>query len=195
MTGPTGKGELVDVEVLVEQSRRWWIFLVTGLAWFVVSLVVLRFTERSITTVGVIMGVVFVLGMCNELLRAVVGESWRWMHGLMAVLFGLAAIWAFVQPKEAFWALASVLGFILILKGTLDIIVSTAARAANDLWWLGLIVGLLELGLGFWASQQLAPGRANLLLLWVGLTAMFHGINEIVFAFQLRRVRFEMAVA
>jgi uncharacterized membrane protein HdeD (DUF308 family) len=186
----------VEIEADVEQSRRWWIFLVTGTLWFLVSLVVLRFNERSITTVGVIMGVVFVLGMSNELLRSVLDPSgWRWWHGFMAVLFGLGAIWAFAQPKEAFWALASVLGFILIFKGTLDVIVSTASRPTNGLWGLGLVVGLFELGLGFWASQQLAPARANFVLLWVGLAALFHGIGEIVEAFHLRRMRAEVALA
>src|SRR5690349_5073956 len=139
------------------------------------------------------MGVVLALGMADELLRGALAESgWRWLHVVLAVLFGLGAIWAFVQPKEAFWALASVLGFILIFKGTADIVISTAGRAVNELWWLGLIVGLLELGLGFWASQQLAPARGRLVLLWVGLAALFRGIGVIVYGFHVRRLRLEV---
>jgi uncharacterized membrane protein HdeD (DUF308 family) len=48
------------------------------------------------------------------------------------------------------------------------------------------VAGILELVLGFWASQQLFPARGLLLLLWVGFFALFRGISEIVTAFELR---------
>jgi hypothetical protein len=48
------------------------------------------------------------------------------------------------------------------------------------------LLARLEVGLGFWASQQLFPARAFLLLLWVGFNAMSGGFSEIVPAFQLR---------
>ena len=41
-------------------------------------------------------------------------------------------------------------------------------REINDLWWLGLVVGILEILLAFWASQQFFAPRAALILLWVG---------------------------
>jgi hypothetical protein len=61
-----------------------------------------------------------------------------------------------------------------------------AARNVNSTWWLGLVAGILEILLGFWASQQRFPARAALLLLWVGFFALFRGISEIVIAFELR---------
>ena len=86
----------------------------------------------------------------------------------------------------AFWSIASVLGFLLIFKGTLDIISAFMTKDVNSSWWLGLVVGILELVLGFWASQQLFPARGALLLLWVGFFALFRGISEIVIAFEVR---------
>lgn len=44
---------------------------------------------------------------------------------------------------------------------------------------------ILEILLGFWASQQMFPARAALLL-WVGFFALFRGISEIAVAFELR---------
>jgi len=167
-------------------SGLWWVFLVTGILWFLISLVVLRFTETSITTVGVIVGVVFAVGCGNEFATMAIQRSWRWVHLLLGILFALAAIWAFWQPKQAFWALASVLGFLFVFKGASDIIVSTMTRDYNSLWWLGLTVGLLEVLLGFWASQQYYPARAVLILIWVGFFALFRGISEIVVAFRIR---------
>ena len=164
----------------------WWLFLVTGIAWLIISLMVLRFTPASVNTVGVLMGVLFLLGGFNEFMVGSMTHSWRWAHIILGVLFLIGAIWAFARPFNAFWALASVLGLLLIFKGTLDIIAAVMTKDVNPSWWLGLVAGILELVLGFWASQQAFPARGALLLLWVGFFALFRGISEIVVAFELR---------
>jgi uncharacterized membrane protein HdeD (DUF308 family) len=39
---------------------------------------------------------------------------------------------------------------------------------------------------GFWAAQQYLSVQGALLLVWVGLFALFRGISEIVIAFEVR---------
>jgi len=167
----------------------WWLFLVTGIAWLIIAWVTLRFTPASLTTVGVLMGVLFLFAMLNEVMIAAVRSSWRWLHIVMAVLFAFGAGWAFARPLDAFWTLASILGLLLIFRGTLDIITSAETREVNSLWWLGLTAGILEILIGFWAAQQYLRVQGALLLLWVGLFALFRGISEIVIAFELRRAQ------
>ena len=145
----------------------------------------LRFTTTSIATVGVLWASCS-LAALNELMISAVKHSWRWAHILLGIFFVVGAIWAFARPFDAFWSIASVLGFLLIFKGTLDIISAFMTKDVNSSWWLGLVVGILELVLGFWASQQLFPARGALLLLWVGFFALFRGISEIVIAFEVR---------
>ena len=164
----------------------WWLFLITGIAWLIISVMVLRFTPASINTVGILMGVLFLLAGFNEFMIASVGHHWRWAHILLGIFFVIGAIWAFARPFNAFWALASVLGLLLIFKGTLDIIAAVMTKDVNSSWWLGLVTGILELILGFWASQQAFPARGALLLLWVGFFALFRGISEIVISFEVR---------
>ena len=164
----------------------WWLFLLTGLAWLIIALVTLRFTTTSVATVGVLLGVLFLLAALNEFMISAVKHSWRWAHILLGIFFIVGAIWAFAHPSNAFWSIASVLGFLLVFKGTLDIISAFMTKEVNSSWWLGLVVGILELVLGFWASQQLFPARGALLLLWVGFFALFRGISEIVIAFAVR---------
>src|SRR6266704_3359605 len=132
----------------------WWLFLVTGIAWLIIAVMVLRFTPASVNTVGVLMGVLFLLGAFNEFLIASIRRTWRWAHAVMGVLFVVGAIWAFARPFNA--------------------------------WWLGLVTGILEIVLGFWASQQQFPAQGALLLLWVGFFALFRGISEIVIGFEVR---------
>jgi uncharacterized membrane protein HdeD (DUF308 family) len=57
-------------------------------------------------------------------------------------------------PYDAFWALASILGLLLIFQGTFYILTSVSTRDVNSIWWLGLVVGILEILLGFWASRS-----------------------------------------
>ncbi len=177
-----------------EWTGMWWIFLITGIAWLLISLIVLRFTTTSITTVGIMLGVVFLAFGFNELLIGSVREGgWRWVHVLLGILFVVGAFGAFFRPVNAFWALASILGFLLLFKGTLDIVASVMTKELNELWWLGLVVGILEILLAFWVSQQYFAPRAALILIWVGFAAVFRGVSEIVLAFQLRRVGKEVA--
>lgn len=170
----------------VEGRGPWWLFLVTGIIWFLASIVVLRFDNRSITAVGIIIGVVVLGAAANEAMIASLSLGWRWAHWLLSVIFVLGALWAFIRPEDAFWALASVLGFLLVFKGTIDIAEAVATKPFNDFWWLGLTVGILQIALAFWVSQQFYPARANLLILWVGFVALFRGIGEIAIAFRLR---------
>jgi uncharacterized membrane protein HdeD (DUF308 family) len=68
----------------------------------------------------------------------------------------------------------------------LVLITSIESRVINSAWWLGMFAGILMLFVGFWASQQALPARAVLLIIWVGLLALFRGITEIVLAFELK---------
>ncbi len=98
-----------------------------------------------------------------------------------------------MHPLDAFYELAAILGFLLLLKGSFDIAMAFMTREVNDLWWLGLVVGILEVLLAFWASQQLFAPRAALILIWVGFAAMFRGFTEIFLAFEVRRLSKELS--
>jgi uncharacterized membrane protein HdeD (DUF308 family) len=174
---------------LARLAGPWWMFLLTGIAWLILSWIALRFNPASIPTVGVLLGVYFLVATINEFFIASVMPNWRWLHILMGIIFAFGAGWSFVQPYNAFWALASILGLLLIFQGTFYIITSVGTREVNSTWWLGLVVGILEILLGFWASQQYRPVQGALLLIWVGFFALFRGISEIVIAFGLRRAQ------
>ena len=171
----------------------WWLLLLTGIAWLIISVIVLRFRVSSVATIGVLMGVVFLAAMANEFLIASVRRRWGWAHALLGILFLGGAIWAFVHPFDAFWSLASVIGLLLILQGGFDLFTSIDSRVVNSAWWLGMIAGILEIFVGFWASQQALPARGVLLIIWVGLLAMFRGFTEIVLAFELKNAQPRLA--
>jgi uncharacterized membrane protein HdeD (DUF308 family) len=182
-----GQGLRGRADTMLDQlAGPWWILLVTGIAWLVVALIVLRFRISSVVAVGVLMGVVFLAGWLSEILIAAVRPRWRWAHVLMAILFLFAACWSFASPFSAFWALAAIFGLLLIFRGSFDLVSSVSSRDVNPAWWLVMIAGVLEILLGFWVSQQEFPARALLLLIWVAFFALFRGFSDILLAFEVR---------
>jgi uncharacterized membrane protein HdeD (DUF308 family) len=191
LAGGDGEGEVAMLHEEAQAAERevgarWWWFLLVGIAWFVIAVVVLRMNLTSVTTVGVLIGVLFLVAALGELLVAAVREHWRWAHVLLSAFFLAGAIWCFIRPYNAFWSLAAAFGFLLILLGALNIFQAIESQPVNNAWWLGLVAGILEIGLGFWASEQYVPARAALLLLFVGFYALFQGFAMIAVAFHVK---------
>jgi uncharacterized membrane protein HdeD (DUF308 family) len=56
----------------------------------------------------------------------------------------------------------------------------------NDLWWLGLIAGIIMIGLGFWVSGQFLLTKAYELVIFAGIWALLHGVTDIIKGFQIK---------
>jgi uncharacterized membrane protein HdeD (DUF308 family) len=183
---------LTEERMIVRQgARNWWVFLVTGIAWLVVAWLVLRLNETSLSTVGILLGIVFLAAGVNEaVLGSLLSGGWKVWYYVMAVVFILAGVWALIDPIDTFFALASVLGLILILYGSLEIVRSAASRRVNPYWGFGLATGILLIVLAFWVSGSdrvyALAQRTYLILFWVGFFALFKGFSQIMLAFGIR---------
>jgi uncharacterized membrane protein HdeD (DUF308 family) len=171
-----------------DASSWWWVFLVTGGLWLILSLIILRMNTASITTVAILFGSLAIVAGINEVLIASAVTSWRWVHIALGVLFVVTGIIALFNPGATFWALASIIGWFLLFKGTFDIIMSILTRPENELWWLGLVTGILEVLVAFWAAGGFGR-KFVLLIIWAAAAALARGITEIVTAFRLRGIR------
>jgi uncharacterized membrane protein HdeD (DUF308 family) len=167
----------------------WWLFLVTGIGWMLVALIVLRFDYTSVSAISILFGIVAIAAGVMELgVMILAGGWWKLLHGLLALVFIVAGIVAFVHPGDTFAALAAVFSFILIFAGTFDIIESISVRHEIEVWWLQLIAGIIELGLGFWAAGYY--GRSAVLLVaWVAAFALIRGVMNILLAFRVRELQ------
>jgi uncharacterized membrane protein HdeD (DUF308 family) len=167
----------------------WWLWLVVGIAWIAVSLIVLQFDQASITTIGIVVGLMFLTSGCQQLALATLVASWRWLWALFGALFLIAGVICLINPEKTFAGLADILGFLFMLVGTWWIIEAFVERESNAVWWLGLLSGVFMLILAFWTSGQFFLERAYTLLVFAGIWALMHGVSDIVRAFQLRRLR------
>jgi uncharacterized membrane protein HdeD (DUF308 family) len=174
-----------------EAARFWWLYLVVGILWLVIGWVILTPDITSLAVISTLAGLILLFAAVNELMAAFTMRSWRWLHGIFAVLFLLGGIYALLQPLDTFLALAALIGWFLLFSGTFKIVAALAVRGAMPLWWIGLIAGIIEVLIGFWAIGY--PGRSIwLLIIWVGILALMRGINEIVTAFELKHVKDEL---
>jgi len=186
--------------LLPERSKFWWVELLAGIAWLVIAWLVLRANVTSLATVGVLLGVLFIVAGLNEVFVAtLMGGGWKVLHYVIAVIFLLGGLWALVRPVNTFFALVSVLGLVLLLEGAFEIIRGVASRGENPYWWLGLVSGVLLILLALWVSGSdrifNLQARAFLVLFWVGVMALIRGVTAIVLAFTIRRADRALAPA
>lgn len=172
----------------------WWVFLITGTLWLILSLVMFRFNITSAKTIGVLAGIVFAAAGFIELLVAVVvhGGWWKALNALLGVLLVVGGIMSFIHPGNAFVAVASIIGFMFLFVGILDLIVAFSDR--TGLWWVRMITGFICVGLAFWASGDFQR-KSVLLIAWLGLFALLRGITSFIVAFSLRHAEKELSAA
>jgi uncharacterized membrane protein HdeD (DUF308 family) len=190
-SGPGTIGGLRDATR--EVTGYWWLQLLAGIAWLVVSLVILQFDSASVTTIGVLVGMMFTLTAAQTF--AVAGATsgaTRWLSAIFGGLFVVAGIICFAEPEGTFAALADSLGFLFLIVGVWWMVRAFLERAVNPLWWLGLISGILMSIMAFWTSGQFLFQRAYVLLVFAGIWALIQGMNDIVRAFATRRLHEEV---
>jgi uncharacterized membrane protein HdeD (DUF308 family) len=187
----TGTAEdLVQAEeTLHDISGFWWLWLVTGTIWIFVSIAILQFDKASITTVGVIIGLMFLFSAVQQFILAGLTEgASRWLAVTFGVLLLIAGVIALVEPKKTFAGFADILGFLFLIVAAAWIVGALVARETDDLWWIGLIAGVAMVALAFWTGGQFLIDKAYLLLVFAGIWALMNGVTDIVKAFSVRRV-------
>ena len=167
----------------------WWLLLITGIAWSLVGLIMLRFDYTSVHAISLLFGFVGIAaGILEVFMIFMAAGWWKLLNAVLALAFLAAGVVAFVHPGNTFAALAAIFSFFLIFAGTFDIIMSIAARHEIEVWWLQLVGGIIEVFLGFWAAGYY--GRSAVLLIaWVAAYAIIRGVRDFVLAFRVREVQ------
>jgi uncharacterized membrane protein HdeD (DUF308 family) len=179
-----GERELVE-----DTARYWWLFLLTGIAWFVFALLVFQWDYTTVYAISYLFGVVAIIAGVNEFLQIVVSTpGWKIVRGIVGVLFVIAGIWALVHPRNAFATIAALIGFFFLFKGIFDFTTAFLTRAVFDLWWVQLVVGIVEILLAFWVAGNFRQ-QTILLVVYVGVIGISRGITELILAFKLRELR------
>jgi uncharacterized membrane protein HdeD (DUF308 family) len=173
---------------LAAQTKHWWLLLLAGVAWVVIAILILRFDYTTVAAIAALFAVFCFAAAANEIMVSAVTPSrgWRIVHGLLAALFVIVGVMAFVRPDDTFVGLAALMSFYFIFRGAFDIASAfTASRVPG--WWVLLLVGIAEIGIGFWAAGSWNVSVV-LLVSWVSAGALIHGVGQISSAFLVRKV-------
>ena len=178
-------------------TRGWGWFLAAGIAWIVFAFFLLSFNYRTVWAIAVFFGIGFIVGGIMELGVAAVAPGWKWLYILIGIVSIIAGVIALMWPGETFLVLSAIVGWLLLFYGIIDIIFAFSTRHMEGLWWMQLISGTIMVLLGFWA---IAPDNATvatyrgavLLVVWIGVAALFRGISDIILGFRLRSVQREL---
>ena len=185
--------ELETREAVEDAAGKWWLFLVGGIAWLVFALIVFQGSYKTVYAVSILFGIVAIAAGLTEFLSIGLWTTgWKIVHGILGTLFVITGIWALVHPHNAFATLAALMGIFLLFKGIYDIMVSFIAKDQLEIWWLQLVLGILEVFLAFWVSGSFRKS-VILLVAYVGIIALSRGITDIFVAFKLRGLKKDLA--
>jgi uncharacterized membrane protein HdeD (DUF308 family) len=178
-------------------TRGWGWFLAAGIAWIVFAFFLLSFNYRTVWAIAVFFGIGFIVGGIMELAVAAVAPGWKWLYILIGIVSIIAGVIALMWPGETFLVLSAIAGWLLLFYGIIDVVFAFSTRHLEGLWWMQLISGIIMVLLGFWAispdNATVATYRgAVLLVVWIGVAALFRGISDIIVGFRLRSVQREL---
>jgi uncharacterized membrane protein HdeD (DUF308 family) len=172
-------------EAAESAARYWWLFVITGVCWLAVSMIIFRFDWTTVLAIGVLFGSIAVVAGAVEIaVGAASSGGWAVLHYLLAAVFLFVGVLSFFTPGNTFVALAALVSFFFVFAGAFDIVTSIATRSEVPFWWLQLVSGVFEVALGFWAAGYWSRSVV-LLVAFVGASTLFRGITAIVFGFKL----------
>lgn len=110
-------------------------------------------------------------------------EVWGMLlfRGIALLLFGVVAI---VWPGITLTVLAIAFAVYLLVAGVVDIIVGIGAIGRRRLWFLTLLMAVLEIGVGVYALRSPVALTVAVLIFLLGLTLIVRGIIEVIAALE-----------
>ena len=189
MSDPNAPDAAAARAAAATMAKFWWVFLITAVLWLVIAFIMFQFDTTSVSTLGYLVGFMLLFAGIGQLAASgAVTGGWKILWILFGVLFVAGGLWAIFNPWRSVANLALNLGFLLAMVAIFWIIEAFATKAANQLWWLGLIAGLLMLFIAVQAGN-LDPLEKGKALIWLaGWWAILQAVGEFIRAFQLKKL-------
>ena len=184
-------------EDLKTVTGSWGWFLAAGIGWIVFSFFVLSFNYRTVWAIALFFGIGFIMGGLMEFAVATVAPGWKWLYIAIGIVSIVAGVIALAWPGQTFLVLSALAGWLLFFYGIIDVVFAFSTRRVESLWWTQLVTGIIMVLLGFWAispdAQTVSTYRGSVLLVvWIGVAALFRGISDTIVGFRLRSTRADL---
>lgn len=174
-----------------EAIKHWYIPLLVGLFFVIISIVVFMSPAGSILTLSILFAFSFLFGGLGEIVFAVVNrhqlENWGWSlaFGIITFIVGTSLV---MQPALSITVLAFYIGFILLFRSVAAISFAVdLKRYGSRNWGVLLVLGVLGIIFSFiliW--NPIFAGMSVVIL--IALSFLFAGLFSIYLSIQLRQI-------
>ena len=183
--------ENLFLKSIKEVIKHWYIPLLVGIFFVIVSIVAFTSPESSILTLSILFALSFLLGGISEVVFSITNksqlENWGWSlaFGLITAIVGFLLL---IQPIVSLAIMAFYIGFVILFRSVGAISFAIDIKRYGSKNWGGLLV-LGVLGTLFSFILIWNPVFAGLsIVILIALSFLLTGMFSIFLALQLRKL-------
>jgi uncharacterized membrane protein HdeD (DUF308 family) len=167
-------------------SKQWWMLLFAGIFSVVVGIVILS-VNWTLADLALVVSIFFVV---NGAFRAATppvdntGRFWNLAVGILEIFVGISFL---AWPGVSLLTLAIFIGAWVFVHGVFDLAGGISSRHDVPFWWLYVIIGVIEVGLGILLLDRPILSLA-LAIAVAGVWVLIVGTLEIIVAFEIKHL-------
>ncbi|HEY5805501.1 MAG TPA: DUF308 domain-containing protein [Lysobacter sp.] len=175
--------------LLASLGRSWWVLVVYGV--IAVLFGISAFLWPGSTAVAIAWafgvmalaeGVISVIALFRK--DVSVSKGWLALYAIASIAFGIMGV---MHPLAVAGILLLLLAVWLVVAGIWRIVLAIRIRKEIEGEWLIALSGVLAIALGVLFLGRPAAGLLTVSL-WIGVTALFYGVLQIIAGFRLRKL-------
>ena len=173
-------------------NKNWWLVLLKGLLLIVLAFIIFSNPGDTLLAIALFIGLGFLFTGIAIIVIALLGkndlENWGWKlaEGILDVLFGFILI---ANPEITAIVIPFLIGFWALFYG---ILLTAGAFSSKEFSWSMLLVGILTIILGYIILfNPIVMGLT--LSIWIGITLLILGIANVVFSFDIKKLKKEVS--
>ncbi|MFC5194483.1 MULTISPECIES: HdeD family acid-resistance protein [Bizionia] len=183
--------EATFLKSIKEAIKHWYIPVLVGLFFVIVSIIVFMSPAGSLLTLSILFALSFLFGGLSEIIFSVVNrhqlENWGWSlaFGIITFIVGTSLL---IHPALSITVLAFYIGFIILFRSVAAISFALDIKQYGSKNW-GILLGLGILGIIFSFILIWNPIFAGMsVVILVALSFLFSGLFSIYLGLQLRQI-------
>ncbi|MBV8246116.1 MAG: HdeD family acid-resistance protein [Candidatus Eremiobacteraeota bacterium] len=171
-------------------SRRWWVFLLRGIAGIVLGILAFAWPGITLLSFVIVFAAYLLVDGVFAVIAALSGEAGsRWglllFEGILAIVVAIL-LWAYPGMSAIFfiyffaaWA---------IVSGIAEIVFGVQLRDVITNEWLYVLGGIVSIIFGIWVMRE--PLSGGVAIVWImGSYAIAFGIIQLILAFRVRSLK------
>lgn len=171
--------------------KHWYIPLLVGLFFIIVSVIVFASPQSSLLTLSILFALSFLFGGLSEIIFSVVNrrqmENWGWSlaFGIITFIVGFSLV---IHPALSLSVLAFYIGFVILFRSVAAISYALDIKKYGSKSW-GALLALGILGIIFSFILIWNPVFAGLsIVMLIAISFLLAGLFSIALSFQLRKL-------